>query len=161
MDRPQAYILVGIPNSGKTTFRKNQDLEYYTVLSTDDYIEKEAKATGSTYNRMFYNHIGKAQTKMNKTLEDAIFNRDNIIWDQTNLTKKKRKLIFSKIPSSIYDIHAVVFKVDPDTLRIRNKRKTGRNLAPEVLEGMIKSFEIPTEEEGFKTITIIGEDTDG
>ena len=160
MDRPQAYILVGVPNSGKTRFRKEQDLNYYTVLSTDDYIEEEVKAKGSTYNRMFYNLIGKAQSKMNEDLKEAVFNMDNIIWDQTNLTKKKRKLIFSKIPATVYDIHAVVFIVDPDTIRRRNKWKSGRNLAPTVLEGMIKSFEIPTEEEGFKTITIIKEEED-
>lgn len=157
MTKPQAYILVGVPNSGKTTFRKEQDLDSYRVISSDDYIEEEAKSKDTTYNIIFNSYVNKAIDLMYEDLDDAIFNLDNIIWDQTNLTIKKRELIFRKIPKSVYDIHAVVFDIEEEEIRRRNKLKSGRNLSDAILNSMINRLEIPDESEGFKTVTIIGE----
>ena len=57
------HMFVGLPGSGKSTFRAKLEAELmeegvsFVALSTDDFIEKCARDTGRTYNDMFFDNI--------------------------------------------------------------------------------------------------------
>jgi predicted kinase len=85
----ELIMLCGIPTSGKSTYvEKLKKMKYWensVVLSTDDYIEKEAKRMGLTYNQIFDDAIGDATRELELQLNMAKDKGKDIIWDQTNL----------------------------------------------------------------------------
>ena len=95
MSKPKFIMLVGVPGSGKTSYTKNYILNHsnvseYVILNTDSYIETVSDIRGQTYNEGFKDLYKMSNTLMNKQLDDALLNKKNIIWDQTNLTKKNK-----------------------------------------------------------------------
>src|ERR1700761_2260617 len=98
---PIYLCLCRLPGSGKSTFIKSlENPSYYRLLSTDNYIEAEAKLQGKTYSDIFKETAKSAQVDFDLNLEDAIFHRMNIVHDQTNLSFKKRQAILKYIPNT-------------------------------------------------------------
>lgn len=151
MSTPEAIFLVGIPTSGKSTFSNNPDYKDYVRVSSDDILQEIAKERKQSYNTVFKGNIRFAQIAMMKVLQKAIKENKSIIWDQTNLTKKQRKEKLSQIPPH-YKRTAVYFIVDLKTALTRNTQRPGKVIPPEVLERMIKEYELPTIEEGFNEV---------
>jgi hypothetical protein len=49
-----AYILVGVPGAGKTTWINNQSWSKdHVIISTDKYVEKFARRLNKTYSEVF------------------------------------------------------------------------------------------------------------
>lgn len=155
--QPTIYVLVGLPASGKSTWiRENMDPQNFVIVSSDDEIDKHAKSKGLTYSDVFDSYIKTATKIMNETFRVAISERKSIIWDQTNMTIKKRKNILSQVPRN-YGKIAVVFRIDDDELDrrlLKRAQDEGKHIPQHVIQSMAKSFEMPTTEEGFdKVIT--------
>jgi predicted kinase len=75
----------------------------------------------------------------------------DIIWDQTSTSVKSRKRKFNMLPD--YEHIAVVFKTpEHKELMRRLFSRPGKDIPDHVIASMIASFEMPTEEEGFKEI---------
>ena len=148
---PEVIFLIGVPTSGKSTFSSNPKYSKYTRVSSDDILQEVAKERQQSYNTVFKANIRFAQIAMMKVLRKAIEDGKNIIIDQTNLTKKNRREKLKLIPPH-YKKTAVYFIVDLKTALQRNTQRPGKVIPPEVLERMIKEYEIPTNEEGFDTI---------
>lgn len=144
-------MLVGIPTAGKSTFSNDKKYSKYIRVSSDDILQEVAKERQQSYNTVFKANIRFAQIAMMKVLRKAIENGKSIIWDQTNLTRKQRKEKLKHIPPH-YKKTAVYFIVDLKTALQRNTQRPGKVIPPEILERMIKEYEIPTNEEGFDTI---------
>lgn len=156
--RPEAFILVGLPGSGKSTWiRTAMNRDDYAVISSDDEIEKYAQSKGLTYSDVFQDYVKTATVKMNKNFDDAVKANRNIIWDQTNLTPKKRKSILQKLPKQYRKI-AVVFTVDPDELQRRLDRRAqeeGKHIPQHIMTSMKSTFQMPTKDEGFHEIITV------
>jgi predicted kinase len=148
---PEAIFLVGVPTSGKSTFSSNPKYSKYTRVSSDDILQEVAKERKQSYNTVFKANIRFAQIAMMKVLRKAIEDGKSIIWDQTNLTRKQRREKLKHIPDT-YKKTAVYFIVDLETALKRNTQRPGKVIPPEILERMIKEYELPTNEEGFDTI---------
>lgn len=146
---PTLYMLIGVPGSGKTTWIKNNKKDA-VVLSTDDYIERAAEKHSKTYSEVFKDVIGFATDQMEKDLVQAVRNKQDIIWDQTNLTAKTRKAKLNKIPRD-YNKVAVFFGV-PSDLRDRLASRPGKTIPEPVIISMINQLQPPTQEEGFDEI---------
>jgi predicted kinase len=149
---PRCYQLVGVPGSGKSTWVANQEWKdncYY--VSTDKHVEAYAEAHGKTYSEVFNDYMPTAVENM---VEEVIRARDggmDIIWDQTSTTVKSRLKKFAMLPD--YEHIAVVFETPPRIeLSRRLASRPGKEIPEVVVEGMLASFEMPTEEEGFKEI---------
>jgi len=151
MSTPEAIFLVGIPTSGKSTFSNQQKYKNYTRVSSDDILQEIAKEKQQSYNTVFKGNIRFAQIAMMKVLRKAIEEDKSILWDQTNLTKKQRREKLKHIPAH-YKKTAVYFIVDLETALKRNTQRPGKVIPPEVLERMIKEYELPTNEEGFDQV---------
>ena len=151
-NQPKLYVLVGVPGSGKSTWVANQDWAKDCVyVSTDTWVELEAERQGRTYSEVFEEYMPKAVNIMSAQVIDARDQGRDIIWDQTSTTVMSRRRKFSMLPD--YYAIAVVFRCpDLDELMRRLNSRPGKIIPLDVVESMIKNFEVPTEEEGFKEI---------
>ena len=148
---PKLYVLVGVPGSGKSTWVENQlwakDCVY---VSTDKLVEEEAQRQGKTYNDVFKDYMPTAVGLMCDEVVAAREAGKDIIWDQTSVNVKSRKKKFQMLPD--YYAIAVVFPTPEPEEHARRLDRPGKHIPKNVLQSMIDSFEMPTEEEGFKEI---------
>jgi predicted kinase len=152
-DRPEIIIMVGLPGAGKSTYI-NTHYPTYTLVSSDAYIEAKATEMGSTYSNIFQDTISAATANMYQTFERAVENNDNIVWDQTNLSAFKRKKIIDRVPSN-YKIVAVVFDLPDELRQQRMSGRVGKEIPDHIIDGMKKSFTMPSKEEGFDDIVVV------
>lgn len=149
-------MLCGIPTSGKSTYmeyaKKSPLWKDAVVLSTDAYIEKQAKLRRLTYNDIFDDVIDDATRELELELNMAKNKGKDIIWDQTNLTSKIRRKKLLKIPS-LYTRGITYFKIPLEEALKRNKTREGKFIPESILKRMYKQFEVPTVDEGFDYIS--------
>ena len=142
----EAVVLIGLPCSGKSTYRKRYP--DYEVISWDDTM-LELTEEGNTYGEKFKNADDKAiRAAMNQKKQKLINERKNIIFDLTNMSKKSRNRHIANLPAC-YKKTAVLLLPCLDTINERNEaRKTeGKHIPDEVFAKMIKSFFPPSYEE--------------
>ena len=153
---PELVMLCGIPCSGKSTYvNKLLTYEYWKdaiILSTDNYIEEQAKRLGMTYNEVFQDCIDEATRQLEMSFVGAKEEGKRIIWDQTNLSIKTRKKKLTKVPS-IYKRTVVWFQVDLEEALKRNGTREGKFIPESILKRMYHQFEVPTLEEGFDFVS--------
>jgi len=147
---PVCVLLVGLPGSGKSTWRTSLGTNY-TFLSTDDYVEKVAKAYGTTYDRVWVQHIDEATKAMDIEFREAIESKKSIAVDRTNLSLKSRRKFLSQLPK-IYSKVAVYFEIDEELRQMRMKGREGK-LIPAAADDRLRSAYVrPTKDEGFDMI---------
>ena len=153
---PKCYQLIGVPASGKSTWVAEQ--EWATgccIISTDYWVEEEAKRQGKTYSEVFKDVMPNAVNYMAKTVVDAVKNKQDIVWDQTSTTKYTRAKKLRMLPD--YETIAVVFKTPADAeLAKRLASREGKNIPADIMKSMIVGWEEPTEAEGFDKIIYVG-----
>jgi predicted kinase len=150
--KPIAYILVGIPTSGKSTWAEKQEwIEDCAYISTDHHIEEYAKHIEKTYSDIFDEYMPTAINLMAADVLDAVKDGMDIVWDQTSTTIKSRKRKFRMLPG--YYMIAVVFSIpDDNSIAKRLLTRPGKNISWDVIEKMKSQFVMPTKEEGFDEI---------
>ncbi len=144
---PNLYMLIGVPGSGKSTWVNSQDWAHSCVLvSTDKLIDLEASRQGKTYNDVFEEYIKEATKIMNEDVKAAVEAGKDIIWDQTNTSKKSRKSKLASVHG--YRKIAVIFDVpEENELKRRLASRPGKNIPWSVMTSMINNLEVPTEDE--------------
>lgn len=151
---PELIMLCGIPCSGKSTWilvgqTEGPDFpDDVVILSTDNYIQKEAEKKNATYNQIFDDIIKDATKELELELRWATIKDKNIIWDQTNLTPKARRKKLNKIPSRYQKI-AMWFDIELEEALKRNQKRPGKVIPETVLRQMHSQFIPPTIDEGF------------
>lgn len=148
----KCYQLIGVPGSGKSTWVDAQDWALTCArVSTDKWVEIYAKEVGRTYSEVFTSFMPTAVELMCKEVVTARDMGRDIIWDQTSVSVKSRKKKFQMLPD-YYHI-AVVFKTpEHKELMRRLMNRPGKDIPDHVIASMIASFEMPSEDEGFKEI---------
>ena len=149
---PKCYQLIGVPGSGKSTWVASQDWAVNCHnISTDHWVEEEAKRVGKTYSEIFTDYMPRAVELMAANVVAAREMGNDIIWDQTSTTVASRAKKFRMLPD--YEHIAVVFRTpDEEEHQRRLKTRPGKEIPEAVLFDMIWNFEMPTEEEGFREI---------
>ena len=151
---PKAYILVGVPGSGKSTWIQNQDWALgLTIVSTDEFVEDYAKEQGKTYSEVFTEYMPTAVDLMAKQVVFAREHGHDIIWDQTSTTLASRARKFNMLPG--YEHIAVVFKTPEHKelmRRLESRWESGKIIPKHVIASMIASWEDPTGDEGYSQI---------
>ncbi len=145
-------IMVGLPASGKSTARANSDVESFHY-STDDIVERMAEALGVNYDDIWADSIKEATAEANAQVVQAIAEGRNVLWDQTNMSRKKRRAILNQFPITyqkqcvcILPPHTAQQELD---LTERLTSRPGKKIPGFVLKNMRNSFQLPSMDEGF------------
>lgn len=151
---PVVYVLVGVPGSGKSTWVANQPWASECVLiSSDQLIEQEARRCNKTYDDVFQDFADIAIEKMLDAVADARDAQKNIIWDQTSVDARSRRLKFNALPG--YRHVAIVFPIPGPEELARRLERPGKTIPVEVVRKMINRFTVPTKQEGYDEIWTI------
>ena len=155
MMKPKAYILVGVPGSGKSTWVKNQEwAKDCAYISTDMWVDMEAERVGKTYSEIFSEYMPHAVKLMANHVELAREKGIDIIWDQTSTTIAARRKKFNMLPT--YEMIAVVFATpEKEELARRLANRPGKIIPSYVSNSMQAGWEEPTEAEGFTNIIYV------
>lgn len=154
---PKLTVLVGLPGSGKSSSIP-EDFDGF-IYSTDRYIEQCAKINNWSYNTAYQEFIEPATKTMNEQVEIAIRQKADVIWDQTNMSAKKRRGILSRFPKAYRKI--CICRVPPrdeeewaelNQRIIHRAQINGKFIPPSVIERMADSYVEPTLEEGFDEV---------
>lgn len=149
-DSPIIFVMVGIPGAGKSTAISKLNAKYF--VSSDWHIERMAKEQGKTYNEVFSQVAQDATKEMNKDVAFMYKINANFVWDQTNLTKKKRRSILNGVPKNYRKV-AVLINTALE-LAIERNNARDRTIPEHVIHNMYSTLEIPTLDEGFDHIIV-------
>lgn len=150
----KCYQLIGVPCAGKSTWINDQIWALgLTVVSTDAFVEDYARLQGKTYTEVFKDYMPRAVDLMAEQVVRARDHNHTVIWDQTSTTVASRARKFNMLPA--YEHIAVVFRTPSIEVlkeRLASREASGKIVPWEVVQGMIDSWEEPTEDEGFSQI---------
>jgi predicted kinase len=155
------YILVGPPGAGKSTWVEKEFQGVCLVVSSDMIIEAVAQDEGKTYDEVFPEFVKVADKMMWEDFDIAVGDNYNpIVVDRTNMSVKSRRRFFERLRNFHkghgYNIHAVVFpKPEDGEYERRLNSRPGKTIPKNVINSMLQSFQMPTDEEGFSTIKVI------
>lgn len=152
-----ATIMVGIPCSGKSTYIKKMiiDNPALVVLSIDNCVHFLAGQLGKTYDEAFMQVIGPAERMMWSICDLAIERNLDVVFDQTNLTKKARWKKMGRLPKN-YKVDCVYFNTPLEVANARmNNPDRDKTIPDNVMLNMARSLQVPTEDEGFENVITI------
>lgn len=155
------YILVGAPAAGKSTWTEKEFQGECAIISSDAILESIAESEGKTYDEVFAQYMKAAEAMMWREFDRVITEGCYpIVIDRTNMSVKSRGKIFERLRNFHkghgYKIHAVVFPKPEDAEHKRRlNSRPGKTIPPHIITSMIASFQMPTEAEGFESVTII------
>lgn len=159
-DSPILFMLIGLPGSGKSTWRSTylaSAARPAVTVSSDDMIEQFGAKQGLTYSQAWDMVDFKAiDRQVHELFVNALGQGEDIILDRTNMSVKSRNRFLSKVPSH-YEKVAIVFDVDDAILHERLTKRaeqTGKVIPPAVVATMKASYAAPTEAEFHRIVTI-------
>jgi len=157
---PVFIMLCGLPGTGKSTWVNTEatllddEFENTYIVSSDNLLEMVGREYDLSYNQLFGDVSYMAIERMMYKVANKLFERrNNVIWDQTNLSVKSRKRKIDMVPEGYYKV-AVVFNEPADHMERLNKRALAEEkVIPEfVIDNMKRMFVKPTKEEGFDDV---------
>ena len=99
---------------------------------------------------------GKRQILGNANLRLAIKEGKDVLWDQTNLTSKKRTKVLKKFDNTYRKVcHCVLPPMNEEQeqeLQRRLKSRQGKHIPANVISRARNSFQIPSTNEGFNRV---------
>lgn len=134
-------MLSGIPSSGKSTYIKQMNLKDYVIASTDDIIMELGKS--DNYEENFKNvQFDKVNNIFNNMLKKAYNNKQNVIIDQTNLSRRVRNKKLKLFNG--YEKRIITFLAGSEIIeRNNNNRRIKENkyIEKDVINNMISNFQ--------------------
>ncbi len=149
MYRPHFHMLVGIPGSGKTTNGKYiANAIGNSVHISSDSIREELYGDPS-----IQGEPSEVFSLMHERTLEALSKGVNVVYDATNVTRRDRASILSKLPTYVYVGCTVVWA--PIEMCIERDAKRERSVGKDVIDKMVKRFQAPYYDEGFDNIVIV------
>ena len=166
VSRPKIYVLVGPPGVGKSYWVEQNISDPY-VISRDVVVDMVRQPLGLKYDDMF-GPMGREASKEvdrihRENVAGAVKSGKNIVVDMTNMGIGSRKNALKAISGHAdnYEKIAVFFDyrgmedLVHKSIKRRGRELNDKHLSPEIVNGMINRFEMPTREEGFDDIIVV------
>lgn len=138
------YIMIGLSASGKSTYASQ--LENCTYISSDKIREELSFYEDQSRN-------GEVFQILNKRLDTALSNGEDVVVDATNITIKSRKPIIEIGKKHKANIIGILMMCPVEVL-CNNDSHREHSVGIEVIGKQLKKFEVPFIEEGFDEIKI-------
>jgi len=145
-------LLVGVAGSGKTTYR-HKHYEHYNCISPDQRRMRvlDSENSGKFFDQSIEKDIWK---HIYEVLEHNLTTGNDIIFDATNLTFRRRYPIVARARKAGYIINFVYFEVSLHTLAERNETRS-KKVPNEVIARQYLSIQ-PPEYWEYETIERVG-----
>ena len=148
---PEFIMMVGIPGCGKS-HKSNE-------LAADGYAIHSSDALREELNMHEPNQSGIIFDTMHKNIQKDMIAGKNIVYDATNLARKRRIAYLESIKKFGYKKICYLFMIPVDVCKERNAKRTGYAFVPDyVYDRMLRSYEVPMLEEGWDEIVPIYSD---
>lgn len=152
------YIMIGLPGSGKDTVIKNitknmsEDEKLRTIILSSDDIRIELFGwEDQTKNGIVFQ-------EMNKRCKEMLSLGWNVIYNATNLNKKRRMALINEMKKYFNNVYAVLCLCPLGTIYERNFIRVERHIPEDKLLQMFKTMDIPLKYEGYDKIFFINTD---
>lgn len=145
-------MTVGISGSGKTYWSAAYCTQNSrTVHHSSDIIRGELY--GDEDDQI---HNAEVFEEMKKRTFASLMNGDNVVYDATNLNRKRRKGLLKEIKTKFKGIEtqAVIFAALPQSA-IGAQQSRERKVLKEVIYRQVKQFQVPIYQEGFTHIELV------
>lgn len=146
-DSPIMTMLIGVPNSGKSTYLTKHH-------SNDSLVSRDQTLMDlhpdMSYNDAFANQDSKLVDRLvREKYTSYIRSNDDIVHDMTNMTRKSRRKFLTQLPPTYYK-RGIVFMTDFNEILERNENRSkseGKHIPEHVIINMCKSFQVPLRSE--------------
>lgn len=144
-------IMIGMPGSGKTSYAKKHLLTNNSVYLSSDQTRIDM------YGFEDQTHNGEVFERMKQETVLALQNGFDVIYDATNLVRKRREALIKDIKNRVpnIEINAYLCCTPINIILERNITRAERQLPWDKLVQMIQSIEPPMYYEGFDNIYLI------
>ena len=142
-------IMIGFPGSGKSSYAKKYLLTNNSVYLSSDQIRIDM------YGFEDQTHNGEVFERMKRETILALQNDFDVIYDATNLVRKRREALIKDTRKLSAQINAYLCCTPINIILERNITRVERQLPWDKLVQMIQSIEPPMYYEGFDNIYLI------
>ena len=149
MTRPVLILLCGIPGSGKTTWAKNY------ISKNPDFVHLSSDAIRAELygDENIQGNQVEVFTLMQKKAVESLNTGHNVVYDATSMTRKDRAGIISMCPKFTHIQCNIIWA--PIETCIERDATRERTVGKEVIDRMLKRFQMPYYDEGIDEINII------
>lgn len=145
---PKFIMLIGLPGAGKTCMAQAFSSHYNAIILSSDAIRKELYGDESiqgTHDEVF--------GLMNRRAVENLKNGTSVIYDATNLRRKNRKHLLSTLPKDCFK-KAYIIWARYETCLLNDEKRT-RSVGKNIIDKMIRNFQVPYYDEGWDYISVI------
>ena len=149
MTRPVLILLCGIPGSGKTTWAKNY------ISKNPDFVHLSSDAIRAELygDENIQGNPVEVFTLMQKKAVESLNAGYNVVYDATSMTRKDRAGIISMCPKFTHIQCNIIWA--PIETCIERDATRERTVGKEVIDRMLKRFQMSYYDEGIDEINII------
>ena len=149
MNKATFTMLVGIPASGKSTWIKNNKDKLNMVVHSSDAIREEfGNINDQSKNELVFNTL-------HKRIKEDLMHGKNVCYDATNLSRKRRIHFLQHELRDIPCKKICVLFATPYEICLKNNANRERKVPEDVINRMIKNFEVPSYCESWNDIQIV------
>lgn len=152
------YIMIGLPGSGKDTVIEKiiekipKEKQPITDILSSDTIRIELFGwEDQTKNGIVFQ-------EMNKRCKELLSSGHNVIYNATNLNRKRRMALVNEMNKYINNVYAILCLCPIGTIYDRNLTRFERHLPEDKILQMFRTTDIPLEYEGYDKIFFINTD---
>lgn len=147
---PKLFMMVGLPGSGKSTYAHYIITEKgKPIIHSSDDLREELYGDSNNQD----NNVDLFQ-ELHKRIKEDLRNGKDVIYDATNISKKRRRAFLSEL-KNISCIRICVLIMTPFDKCVEFNSKRDRVVPVDVIERMIKNWNPPALNEGFDNIIVI------
>lgn len=141
-------MLVGIAGAGKSTLAK-------VLMHGSDglYLSSDALRLEMFGNENNQENNSKVFVEMAKRTREALQDGTSVIYDATNISRKRRRGLLQQLPKNIHK--RVIYMATDITVTKYQNRQRDRVVPSHVIDAMYKGLQVPIYSEGWNLINII------